>query len=227
VGERADDLAAKGLQVAAHEADLTDEASVEALIAFAVERFGGLDVVDNNAAATLMTVGDLDVTSMTVDMWDRTMAANLRGPMLVCKHAIPAMVERGGGSIVNISSGLGLTGDFTRVAYSCSKAAVVALTRHIATAYGHRGVRCNAIAPGVTETPSMKEQLPEPIRQVFIEHSPIPRLGRPEDIAHTVAFLASDQAAYVNGQVICVDGGLIAHTPTAMPVRDVIAQFAA
>lgn len=218
-------LTADGLAVAGHDADLADEASVEALIAFAVERFGGLDVVDNNAAATLLSLSDGDVTTTTVELWDQTMAANLRSQMLVCKHALPVLIGRGGGSVVNISSGLGLTGDFTRVAYSCSKAAVVALTRHIATTYGDRGVRCNAIAPGLVETPSMQAQMPEPLRKVFVEHTPAGRLGRPDDLAQAVLFLASDASAYVNGQVICVDGGLIAHTPTAMPVRDVAKEL--
>jgi NAD(P)-dependent dehydrogenase (short-subunit alcohol dehydrogenase family) len=225
VGRVADDLAAQGLDVAACDADLTDEADVEALVAFTVERYGGLDVVDNNAAASLMSAGDFDVTSMDVELWDQTMAANLRSQMLVCKHALPVMIERGGGSVVNISSGLGLTGDFTRVAYSCSKAAIVALTRHVATAYGGHGVRCNAIAPGVVGTTAAQTQMPESMLGVFAEHSPMGRLGRPEDIANAVLFLASDLAGYVNGQIICVDGGLIAHSPTAMPIRDLVAQM--
>jgi NAD(P)-dependent dehydrogenase (short-subunit alcohol dehydrogenase family) len=226
VDQVAGELTAAGHTVVAHQADLTDEADVAALVARAVEQFGGLDIVDNNAAATLLSAGDLDVTSMSVGLWDETMAANLRGPMLVCKHAIPVMVGRGGGSIVNIASGLGLTGDFTRVAYSCSKAAVTALTRHIATAYGESGVRCNAVAPGLVETAATRTQMPEPVRQVFIDHTPLRRLGRAEDLAHIVAFLASDEAAFITGQVICVDGGLIAHTPTAMPVRALVADLA-
>lgn len=224
VGQVAADLAAKGHAAVGHEADLTDEAAVAALVRLAVERFGGLDVVDNNAAATLLSAGDRDVTSMSVELWDETMAINLRGPMLVCKHAIPVMVRRGGGSIINIASGLALTGDYSRVAYSCSKAAVTALTRHIATAYGEYGVRCNAVAPGLVETAATRTQMPEALRQVFVDHTPLARLGRPEDLANTVAFLASDEAAYITGQVICVDGGLIAHTPTAMPVRALVAD---
>jgi NAD(P)-dependent dehydrogenase (short-subunit alcohol dehydrogenase family) len=226
VGGIAARLSASGLRAAAQEADLGDEASVQALIAFTIERFGGLDVVDNNAAATRLSAGDMDVTSMSVDLWDQTMAANLRGPMLVCKHALPVMIERGGGSVVNISSGLGLTGDFTRVAYSCSKAAILALTRHIATAYGDRGIRCNALAPGLVGTPATNAQMPGPMREVFTEQTPLGRLGRPDDLADAVLFLASDHSSYITGQIINVDGGLIAHTPTAMPIRRLMAELA-
>jgi NAD(P)-dependent dehydrogenase (short-subunit alcohol dehydrogenase family) len=226
VADLAAELTSKGLEAAASDADLTEEESVEALVGFAVEHFGGLDIVDNNAAASRLSSGDFDVTSMDVELWDQTMAANLRSQMLVCKHALPVLISRGGGSVINISSGLGLTGDFTRVAYSCSKAAIVALTRHVATAYANRGVRCNAIAPGVIGTGVAQAEIPAPILQVIADQCPMERVGRPEEIANAVLFLASDLAAYVNGQVICVDGGLIAHSPTAMPIRDLMAELA-
>jgi NAD(P)-dependent dehydrogenase (short-subunit alcohol dehydrogenase family) len=139
--------------------------------------------------------------------------------MLCCKHAIPDMLKRGGGSIVNISSGAALSGQLGIPAYSAAKAAVIALTRSVATLYGQKGIRCNAIAPGLI----LHERLAEifPIEQIRIDAENIltPRAGTPEDIAATVIFLASDQARFINAQVLPVDGGLLAHTPTYAQTR--------
>src|SRR5271167_3955061 len=131
--------------VAYHEVDITDEASVEELIAYTVATFGRLDVLDNNAAATALTPLDRDVHSMTTDVWDRTFAVNIRGPMLTCKHAIPIFIDQGAGTIINVSSGQSLRGDDFNPGYSASKAALNALTRSIAVHYGKQNIRCNAV----------------------------------------------------------------------------------
>jgi len=147
-------------------------------------------------------------------VWQRTFAVNLLGPALGCKHAIPRLLERGGGAIVNTSSAAGKVGDLTRSAYGASKAALESLTRHVATQYGKRGIRCNAIAPGVIATPALAANVP-PAQIALYERSHLtPRLGRPEDVAAAVVFLASDDGAFVTGQTLRVDGGLLAHHPT-------------
>jgi NAD(P)-dependent dehydrogenase (short-subunit alcohol dehydrogenase family) len=133
-------LRAEGHEVVGRVADVTDEESVRGLVAATVDAFGRLDVVDNNAGATGVTALDRDVLGMTVELWDQIAAINSRGPMLLCKHAIPHMLAQGGGSIVNISSGQSLAGDLTNVAYAASKAAVNAMTRHVATTFGPRGI---------------------------------------------------------------------------------------
>jgi NAD(P)-dependent dehydrogenase (short-subunit alcohol dehydrogenase family) len=216
-------LTADGLHAVGCTVDISDESSVAAMVAFAVDRFGGIDIVDNNAAATHLTATDLDVASMDVALWDATLATNLRGPMLVCKHTIPALIERGGGSIVIISSGLALAGDLVNVAYASSKAALLALMRHVATAYGPAGIRCNVVAPGLIATAAMQSQLPPPVQDLFAGHTSVGRLGAPAEIADAVVFLASDRSSYITGQVITVDGGFLSHTPTVRDIRQMMA----
>ncbi len=201
--------------------DVASEASVVAMVAAAVDTFGGLDVLHNNAAASDPAVmgGDGEVTALSLETWERTLAVNLRGPMLGCKHAIPRMLERGGGVIVNTSSASGLTGDLVRTAYGVSKAGLDGLTRYVATQYGKRGIRCNAIAPGVIATPALAANVPPELIAVYERSHLTPRLGTPEDIAVMVVFLASDEAAFVTGQVLSVDGGLLAHHPAVAEMR--------
>jgi NAD(P)-dependent dehydrogenase (short-subunit alcohol dehydrogenase family) len=205
----------------AHAADVAEEPAVAAMVAAAVARFGGLDILHNNAAATGWDVlgGDGEITGLDLGIWERSLAVNLRGPFLGCKHAIPEMLKRGRGAIVNTSSASGATGDLVRTAYGVSKAGVDGLTRYVATQYGKRGIRCNAIAPGVIETPALRQNVPAEQVALFERHHLTPRLGTPEDVAAAVVFLVSDDAAFITGQVIPVDGGLLAHHPTVAEVR--------
>jgi NAD(P)-dependent dehydrogenase (short-subunit alcohol dehydrogenase family) len=147
------------------------------------------------------------------------MATNVCGTMLMCKHVLPTMMSNGRGSIINISSAHGLSGHDTFPAYASSKAAVVALTRHVATAYGPRGVRCNAIAPGAIGTPRSRATLPEERQKQIAATCVIPRLGETADIANAVAFLASDRSSYISGQTLSVDGGLLMHLPATPGTR--------
>ncbi len=225
VAEVVAEVTSAGGQATGCRVDISDEQSVMAMIQVAIDVYGGLDIVDNNAAATHFTAQDLDVTNMTVELWDQTMASNLRGPMLVCKHAIPRLLERGGGSIVIISSGLALSGDLGTVAYASSKSGLLALMRHIATAFGPHGIRCNAIAPGLIETPVMVSQMPAPVQEVFVQHCSVQRLGQPEDVANAVVFLASDKSAFITGQTLAVDGGLLAHSPQVHDIRQMMASM--
>src|SRR5271155_2572659 len=175
-------------QAVAFEVDISDESKVKALIDFTVETFGGIDIVHNNAARQGLP-GDLDVLSMTVEVWDSVFSVNARGTMLMCKHSLPVLFERGGGSIINMSSGTAVSGDMLPTAYACTKGAINALTLYVATQYGDRGVRCNAISPGLIRTPALERAMPAPVQSLFTEHKLAGRLGEPQDIAELVCFL--------------------------------------
>ena len=213
--EQAARIVSDGGQAAAVAVDLGDPASIEAMIHFTVERFGGLDILDNNAADThLSATRDVGVVHTEIDVWDSLMRTNLRGTMLACKYAIPAMRARGGGSIINMSSGSGMTGALAPTAYGVSKAGIITLTQYVATQHGKEGIRCNALVPGLIVTPSTAQSFAAgPFGEMMLRHHLTPRLGKPADIAAAVVFLASDDAAFITGQAICVDGGLLAHAP--------------
>ena len=208
----ADALVADGHRVRAVPMDLLDEDSVRDAVAAAVSEFGGLDLLDNNAADTspAAMTGDLDVVTTDLALWDRILDVNLRGFVLTCRHAIPAMLDRGGGAIVNIASGSGIAGEPDHVAYGCSKAGVIQLARHLAARWGKEGIRANAIAPGLIVTDKVARLGPlfDGFAATIDARTCVTRLGRPEDIAATVAFLLSDDAAYITGQLLQVDGGM-------------------
>jgi NAD(P)-dependent dehydrogenase (short-subunit alcohol dehydrogenase family) len=200
--------------------DVSSEASIIALVQAAIDEYGQIDVLHNNAADTRPEIlgRDVDVLNMTTDLWDRTMVVNVRGPMLTCKHVLPHMIAAGGGSIINTTSASGLTGDLVRAAYGASKAALNSLTWTIATMHGKQGVRCNAIAPGLIL--SERHQADDPgATSLALSHHLTTRVGVPADIAGAVAFLASDDAAFVTGHVLRVDGGLLVHMPMVAQQR--------
>src|SRR5882724_3782555 len=214
----AEQLVARIIQTAAAAAavrvDLSDEQSITQMVSFTVERFGGLDILDNNAADTrLSATRDVGVEHTDVEVWDTLMRINLRGTMIACKAAIPRMRARGGGSIINMSSGSGLTGALAPTAYGVSKAGIIMLTQYVATQHGKEGIRCNAIAPGLIVTSAASGYASGPFGEMMLRHHLTPRLGTPADIASAVAFLASDEASFITGQVISVDGGLLSHAP--------------
>ena len=206
-----------GAAAIAIDVDVSDEHSVQTMVASVVERFGRIDIVHNNAAALGLDVlgRDGDVIDMDVDVWDRTMAVNLRGAMLVCKHAIPVMLAAGGGAIVNTSSLSGLLGEDNHVAYACSKAALLAFTRHVANMHGARGIRCNAVAPGLMLTDLAMERLSARQLKGFRAERLLDDAARPEDVANLVVFLASDLASCITGQTYVIDAGTMAKRPRA------------
>jgi NAD(P)-dependent dehydrogenase (short-subunit alcohol dehydrogenase family) len=195
--------------------DLSSEDSIMAMVRSALQSFGKIDVLHNNAAdlSPELSNRDRDIEAMEADVWDRTFAVNLRGTMLCCKHVLPHMVANGGGSIVNTASNLGMQGNVGQAAYAASKAAIIQLTRSIAASHGRRGIRCNAVSPGLVMTPAARDNLPAQLHKIVAGETLTPFLGIPEDIANAVAFLASDDARYVTGHNLVVDGGTVSHVP--------------
>jgi NAD(P)-dependent dehydrogenase (short-subunit alcohol dehydrogenase family) len=198
-------------------ADVSEEDEVIAAISAAVSRYGRLDVLHNNAAMTESDFlsRDTQVTDLSLDVWERTFAVNLRSQMLMCKHAVPEMVRGGGGSIINMSSGASLKGDRTRTAYGVSKAGVNALTMYVAAAHGKQGVRVNTIVPGLIITDAVRAHLTERLLAGLSRATLTPYVGEPEDVANLVVFLASSESRYITGQMIGIDGGMTAHVGSA------------
>jgi NAD(P)-dependent dehydrogenase (short-subunit alcohol dehydrogenase family) len=187
--------------------DVGVESDVARSVEAGVSAFGGLDVLFNNAGV-LWRDRDFEVTRTLEATWDRVMAINLKGPVWVCKHGIPELIKRGGGSIVTTSSVSALRG-YKRAqdAYTSAKGALISLTRSLAVVYGDRGIRANVIHPGMVDTPMQRELGPE-VREAIARAVPLGRMAQPEDIARVALFLASDESSYITGAEIVVDGGL-------------------
>lgn len=212
--DRAAALAAELPGALALRVDLADEDSVRAMVADTVARLGRLDILHNNAALLGPEIAerDRDIEGMDTALWDRTYAVNVRGTMIACREALPHL-RAVGGCIVNTVSNLALQGHLIQAAYSSSKAAIVHMTRSIAASHGIHGVRCNAVAPGMTMTPALELAFPPALRAVVEAETLRDRLGAPEDIAEAVAFLASDAARNITGQLLVSDGGYASHVP--------------
>lgn len=208
-----DEVTGAGGRAVGHEGDVSDEPTVVAMIDTCLGQFGRIDVLVNVAAAINLTREDRDLTTMDVGLWDRVMEVNARGPMLTCKHALPAMLSQGGGSIVNFTSTAAFAGDLGLIAYSASKAALLGLTTGIATTYGRQGVRCNVIAPSGVWNEERRAASGSDRMELMAQCPVTPRLGVPDDVAHLVVHLASDKSAYMTGQTLFVDGGGRAHQP--------------
>jgi NAD(P)-dependent dehydrogenase (short-subunit alcohol dehydrogenase family) len=210
-----EEITSAGGTAIASTTDIGEEGQIEAMIAAAVDTYGRLDVLHNNAALTDASAHaqDMTVADLDADVWDRSMAINARGTMLACKHAVGHMVAGGGGSIINTASNQALSGDLSQTAYGAAKGAVVTLTMSVATAFGKQGVRCNCISPGAIRTPSLLNACPPEILEVIEQSNLAPRLGLPDDIANLALFLASDESEFITGQVIRCDGGQLSHLP--------------
>lgn len=204
--ELAERLVADGHSAVAQDVDLRDEAQIEALVQRAVDEFGALHVVHNSAGVVPTT--DQDVMTMTIETWDLVFSVDVRGAMLVIKHAVPHLIAAGGGSIINTSSVAADAGDVIHTAYGSAKAALTTMSQYVATQYGRQGVRCNVLCPGLTMSPAAHRDLPPEVVESMLRITPYPRLSAPEDQARVVAFLASDDSALVNGQTIRTDGGM-------------------
>jgi NAD(P)-dependent dehydrogenase (short-subunit alcohol dehydrogenase family) len=208
--EAVDAITAAGGSATYVHCDVGDEASVQAAVAHAVATFGGLHVLYNNAGVSL---GDDDGPENTsVDVWDTTLKVNVTGLAMCCKHGIPAMLDSGGGSIVNVASFVAHLGAATpQIAYTASKGAVLSMTREIAVIYARQGIRANALCPGPVLTPLLAKYLSdEEKRQRRLVHIPMGRFGEAIEIANGALFLASDESSFMTGQSLLVDGGITA-----------------
>ncbi len=194
--------------------DLEHQSSIKEMIGVVADHFGQIDILINNAALLGPDIAQNDgnIEKMDTDLWDRTYRINVRGTMIACREALPHL-RATRGNIVNTVSNLALQGHLIQAAYSSSKAAIIQMTRAIASSHGKAGVRCNAVAPGMTSTPALLEAFPPPLRQLVEDETLRDQLGTPEDIAESIAFLASPAARNITGQVLVSDGGCSSHVP--------------
>ena len=213
----ADEIADAGGEAIFIRADVTDEGQVEAMFDVTVERFGRLDVSYHNAG--IQHPDDLGPTETSLDVWEKTIDINLKGVFLCCRHAIPRMLEAGGGSIINVASFVALMGAANpQIAYTASKGGVLSMTREIAVQYAREGIRANALCPGPVRTPLLEYLLKdEERRDNRLNHIPMGRFAEVEDIAKGALFLASDLSSYVTGTEFVVDGGITAAYLTKGP----------
>ena len=204
------DVVAAGGRAQAVTVDVADAEQVQSMVDAATGAFGRLDILFNNAG--IFPVDDGGVLDTPPATWQRVMEVNLQGVWLGCRAAIPAMLASGGGSIVNVASFVALMGAATaQVAYTASKGGVLALSREVAVEYARQGIRVNSICPGPIETPLLAELFRDPGRRARrLVHVPMGRFGRPEEIAAAALFLASDEASFVTGSALVVDGGITA-----------------
>lgn len=201
--QTAADCRALGVEAAALQADVTDPTACQTLVETAARTFGQLDVLVNNAGVT----ADKLILRMQEEDFDKVISANLKGAFFCSKAACRLMMRQRYGRIINMSSIVGLRGNAGQVNYSASKAGLIGLTKSLAKELAARKVTVNAVAPGFIDT-EMTAVLPEQAKEAMLKTIPMARLGQPEDVARAVAFFASDEAAYITGQVLCVDGGM-------------------
>jgi NAD(P)-dependent dehydrogenase (short-subunit alcohol dehydrogenase family) len=201
------EIAAAGGRAAGAAFDATDDGSVAALIEDAVRRFGGIDAVHANFADLRILFEDSDAVSVSDAVLDRTLDVNLKGMLRITRHAVPRLLERGGGAMIYTSSSASIFGEPERPCYAMAKAGINALVRHVASRWGKENVRANAVLPGFVLTNENRAGVPADFLARTLEQGRSPRLGEPEDIAAMVALLASSEGAWINGQTIAVDGG--------------------
>lgn len=198
-------------RIVPHQVDVRDETSVRALMDSVLARFGRIDILVNNAGIGTTK----DVVETELEEWEQVFAVNVRGVFLCCKYALPSMLARRSGVIINIGSVAGLIGIPKRAAYCASKGAVVTLTKQIAIAYVKDGIRCNCICPGTVDTPWVERLVAHETdsvaaRRALEARQPMGRLVRPEEVAAAALYLASEEAAAVTGSILVVDGGWLA-----------------
>jgi NAD(P)-dependent dehydrogenase (short-subunit alcohol dehydrogenase family) len=210
-GEAAGRTAEEAGEAFAFEVDVSDEANVKAMYAETAKRYGGIDVLYNNAG--ISPADDGSIVDTELDAWERVQAVNTRGVYLCCKHGIPHLLERGGGSVINVASFVALVGAATsQISYTASKGAVLSLTRELAVQFARQGIRVNALCPGPVETPLLLRIFgddPAAYERRRV-HLPMGRLAKPREIVNAALFLAGDESSYVNGATFVVDGGLTA-----------------
>ena len=210
-GDAAEQTATKAREAFAVIVDVADAPSVEAMYDAAAQRYGGIDVLYNNAG--ISPPDDASILETEPEAWQRVQDVNTKGVYLCCKHGIPHLLERGGGSVINVASFVALLGAATsQISYSASKGAVLSLSRELGVQFAREGIRVNALCPGPVETPLLLRIFgddPEAYERRRV-HLPMGRLAKPREIANAALFLASDESSYVNAATFLVDGGLTA-----------------
>ncbi len=199
-----------------HKVDVTGPESVQGMYQATAERYGGIDVLYNNAG--IMPADDASILDTEPDAWQRVQDVNTKGVFLCCKYGIPHLLERGGGSVINVASFVALMGAATsQISYTASKGAVLSLSRELAVEFARRGIRVNALCPGPVETPLLMRLFAETpgALERRLQHLPMGRLAQAKEIAYGALFLAGDESSYVNGTTFLVDGGLTAAYVTA------------
>jgi len=194
-----------------HAVDVADETEVEAMVAAATDRWGGVDVLCNNAGVGSTT----DVLGCSAEEWDRLFGVNVRGVFLGIRAVLPGMLAQGAGAIVNTASVAGMIGLRDRAAYCATKGAVISLSKQVAVQYAGTGVRCNCVCPGTVDSPWVGRLLesaedPSAARRALVARQPVGRLGRPDEVARAALYLASDDAEFITGTALIIDGGLTA-----------------
>lgn len=213
-----DEIEKAGGKASYHFMDVTVPESIEKLMADTAEQYGKIDILVNNAANVGLKDGRVD--EVTLEMWDAIFNSDVRGTFYATKCVLPYMLKNNGGSIVNIGSMASCGGDLGATAYASAKAGVDLLTKSTAMQYGKSNIRCNCVRPGLIVTPENDAYVAQAVKDIFLSNIMVNRYGCPEDIGHLCVYLASDESAYVTGQVMTVDGGMNSHAPT-------VAQFVA
>ena len=211
VEEQGEQTAAECRDAFFQKVDVSNAESVQEMYRVTAERYGGIDVLYNNAG--IMPAEDASILETDTDAWERVQDVNTKGVYLCCKYGIPYLLDRGGGSVINVASFVALMGAATsQISYTASKGAVLAMSRELSVEFARRGVRVNALCPGPVETPLLMrlfEETPGALERRLV-HLPMGRLAQAREIAYGALFLASDESSYVNGATFLVDGGLTA-----------------
>ncbi len=184
--------------------DVTDREQAKQMVKITLEKYGKIDILINNAGI----VQDAFLSKMTEEQWDKVIDVNLKGVFNCAQAVVEVMMKQGNGVIINTSSIVGLNGNAGQVNYATTKAGLIGMTKTLAKELGKKGIRVNAVVPGFIATP-MTANVPKKILEAMKEKTPLRRLGEPKDIANAYLYLASNEASFVNGAVLCVDGGLI------------------
>ena len=214
-----DSIVEEGGEASYHFMDITDTESIEKLMADTAEKYGKIDVLVNNAANVALKDGRVD--ELTVEMWDGIFQSDMRGTFYTTKCVLPYMQKNeNGGSIINIGSMASCGRDLGSTAYACTKAGVDMLTKSTALQYGKQNIRCNCVRPGLIVTPQNEAHVPQALKDIFLSNIMVNRYGCPEDIGHMCVYFASDESAYVSGQIINVDGGMNSHVPTVAQFKE-------